>query len=238
MARSLIGSSCNYPGRPGSQASGNGSAGDGNTVCDEAGVSRGHSGRGTLPKADRQLETSPAKRKAGKTHPTEGPNMKNEGKGTVCYSAVSIPLGGTASVRGRVRPPSHPITLECIVATDNIAMAWQKLRSNKGAPGMDGVTVEDFPYAFRECWQEIRTAILEGEYRPKPVLRVEIEKPDGGIRPLGIPTVLDRVIQQAIAQIIEPLFESRFSDSSYGFRPCRSAHAAVRRVQSYIRKAD
>jgi RNA-directed DNA polymerase len=132
--------------------------------------------------------------------------------------------------------PSQPITLERIVATDNIAMAWKKVKSNRGAPGIDGVTIEEFPYQFRECWQEIRTAILGGNYTPKPVKRVEIEKPDGGIRPLGIPSVLDRVIQQAITQVLEPTFDYYFSESSFGFRPNRSAHGAIRRVQSYIRE--
>jgi RNA-directed DNA polymerase len=162
--------------------------------------------------------------------------MKNEGKVLVCYRAVSTPSGGAASVRGAGKLPSYPISLERIVATENIAVAWQKVKSNKGAPGLDGVTIEDFPYQFRECWQEIRAAILEGNYTPKPVLRVEIEKPGGGIRPLGIPTVLDRIIQQAIAQVIEPWFDPHFSESSFGFRPNRSAHGAIRRVQSYIRE--
>ncbi len=115
--------------------------------------------------------------------------MKNEGKVPVCYRAVSTSSGGAASVRGTGKQPLYPISLERIVGTDNIARAWQKVRSNRGAPGLDGVTIEDFPYHFRECWQEIRTAILGGNYTPKPVLRVEIEKPDGGIRKLGIPTV-------------------------------------------------
>ena len=123
-------------------------------------------------------------RKAEKTHPTEGPNMKNEGKVPGCYRAVSIPTGRAASMRVTGILPSQPITLERIVATDNIAMAWKKVKSNKGAPGIDGVTIEEFPYQFRECWQEIRTAILGGNYTPKPVKRVEIVKPDGGIRPL------------------------------------------------------
>ncbi|MCP3952356.1 MAG: group II intron reverse transcriptase/maturase, partial [Desulfobacterales bacterium] len=87
-----------------------------------------------------------------------------------------------------------------------------------------------------ECWQEIRTAILGGYYTPKPVLRVEIEKPDGGIRPLGVPSLLDRVIQQAITQVIEPHFDYYFSESSFGFRPQRSAHGAIRRVKSFIKE--
>jgi RNA-directed DNA polymerase len=236
MTRSHRGSSRPYPGRPVSRASGNRSAGGGNTVCDEAGVSRGHSRCRTSPKVDRRLETSSVNRKAERTYPTEGPNMKNEGKVPVCYRAVSIPTGRAASMRVTGILPSQPITLERIVATDNIAMAWKKVKSNRGAPGIDGVTIEDFPYQFRECWQEIRTAILGGNYTPKPVKRVEIEKPDGGIRPLGIPSVLDRVIQQAITQVMEPMFDYYFSESSFGFRPNRSAHGAIRRVQSYVRE--
>ena len=162
--------------------------------------------------------------------------MKNEGKVLVSYRAVSTSSGGAASVRVTGKLPSQPISLERIVATDNIAMAWKKVKSNRGAPGIDGVTIEVFPYQFRECWPEIRTAILGGNYTPQPVKRVEIEKPDGGIRPLGIPSVLDRVIQQAITQVIEPHFDYHFSESSFGFRPGRSAHGAIRRVQSFIKE--
>ena len=162
--------------------------------------------------------------------------MKNEGKVLVSYRAVTTPPGGAASVRVAGKLPSQSISLERIVATDNIAMAWKKVKSSCGAPGIDGVTIEDFPYLFRECWQEIRTAILGGNYTPKPVLRVEIEKTDGGIRPLGIPAVLDRIIQQAITQVIEPHFDYHFSESSFGFRRSRSAHGAIRRVQSFIKE--
>jgi RNA-directed DNA polymerase len=145
--------------------------------------------------------------------------MKNEGKVLVSYRAVSTSSGGAASVRVAGKLPSQHISLERIVATDNIALAWKKVKSNRGAPGIDGVTIADFPYHYRECWQEIRTTILGGHYTPKPVLRVEIEKPDGEIRPLGIPSILDRVIQQAITQVIEPHFDYHFSESSFGFRP-------------------
>ncbi len=91
---------------------------------------------------------------------------------------------------------SNDQLLERIVSTENVGKAWKQVRSNKGAPGIDEVTVEDFPFTFRECWPEIRSTILEGNYIPSPVQRVEIPKPDGSTRPLGIPTVLDRVIQQ------------------------------------------
>jgi RNA-directed DNA polymerase len=113
----------------------------------------------------------------------------------------------------------------------NMHRAWKRVRSNKGAPGVDGMTVEDFPTFARKHWERIRSQIIEGRYHPAPVRRVFIEKPDGSLRPLGVPTVLDRVIQQAIAQVLTPLYEGEFSDHSYGFREGRNAHQAVRHVE-------
>ena len=133
-------------------------------------------------------------------------------------------------------PTSSLNLLECILSSDNGKEAWKQVRTNKGAPGIDGITVEEFPYAFRECWSDIRSSILAGKYKPSPVLRVEIPKPDGNLRPLGIPTVLDRVIQQAITQILGPIFDPGFSESSCGFRPGRSAHDGVKQVQKYIKQ--
>src|SRR5690606_33253881 len=104
---------------------------------------------------------------------------------------------------------------------------WKRVKANKGAPGIDGMTIDDFPAFARAEWPRIAAAIRDGTYRPAPVRRVWIPKPDGTRRPLGVPTVLDRVIQQAIAQVLGPLFEADFSDHSYGFRPGRSAHMAV-----------
>jgi len=101
------------------------------------------------------------------------------------------------------------------------------VKANKGAPGIDGMTVEDFPAFAREHWPRIATAIRNGTYHPARVRRVFIPKPDGSKRPLGIPTVLDRVIQQAVAQVLSPPFEADFSEHSYGYRPGRSAHQAV-----------
>ena len=124
--------------------------------------------------------------------------------------------------------------LERILSTKNVAQAWKQVRANKGAPGIDGVTVENFPDTFRELWLQIRSSLFEGTYAPSPVLRVEIPKPDGSKRPLGIPTVLDRVIQQAIAQVMGLIFDPLFSESSCGFRPGRSAHDGVRRVKQFI----
>jgi RNA-directed DNA polymerase len=117
--------------------------------------------------------------------------------------------------------------IEEILESENCAAAWQRVKANKGAPGIDGMTVEDFPAFAREHWPWIAIAIRNGTYRPAPVRRVMIPKPDGTQRPLGIPTVLDRVIQQAVAQVLGPLFEADFSDHSHGYRPGRSAHKAV-----------
>jgi RNA-directed DNA polymerase len=144
------------------------------------------------------------------------------------------PNGGVVYRRVIEEPLSNDHLLERILSTENIRRAWKQVRANKGAPGIDGVTVEDFPFTYRECWPEIRSTILEGSYIPSPVLRVEIPKPDGSSRPLGIPNVLDRLIQQAVAQIMGQIFDPGFSESSFGFRPGRSAHDGIRQVKRYI----
>ena len=117
----------------------------------------------------------------------------------------------------------------------NLQRALQQVRQNKGAPGLDGMSVEALPDYLRHHWPEIRAQLEAGRYRPQPVKRVEIPKPDGKTRPLGIPTVLDRFIQQAIAQVVSAQWEPHFHRHSYGFRPQRSAHQAVREVQANIR---
>lgn len=146
------------------------------------------------------------------------------------------PTGGVLPRRVMEEPPSQPQLLERILSNENIGKAWKRVRANKGAPGIDGVTVENFPDSFRARWPEIRAALFAGKYNPSPVLRVEIPKPDGSSRPLGIPNVLDRLIQQAIAQVLMPIFDPAFSESSCGFRPGRSAHDGVRQVQKFIRQ--
>ena len=144
------------------------------------------------------------------------------------------PNGGVVYGRAVEKQFSNNQLLERILSTTNISLAWKQVRANKGAPGIDSVTVEDFPSTFRECWPKIRSTLLEGTYVPSPVQRVEIPKPDGSSRPLGIPTVLDRVVQQAIAQVTGPIFDPGFSESSCGFRPRRSAHDGVRQVKRFI----
>ena len=125
--------------------------------------------------------------------------------------------------------------MERVVATENVRQAWKRVKANKGAPGVDGLSVVDFPEVTRERWPAIRQALLDGSYQPQPVRRVSIPKPGGkGERLLGIPTVMDRLIQQSIAQVLTPIFDPEFSESSFGFRPKRSAHGAVRQVQAHI----
>ena len=125
--------------------------------------------------------------------------------------------------------------LQAVLSRDNLARAWQRVQSNKGAPGIDGVTVQDWPAHARAHWPAQREQIEGGRYRPQAVRRVEIPKPDGGKRLLGIPTVTDRVVQQAIAQELTPIFDPTFSDSSFGFRPGRNAHQAIRQVKATVK---
>jgi RNA-directed DNA polymerase len=126
--------------------------------------------------------------------------------------------------------------LEKLVSPANIEAAWKNVKANGGAPGPDGITVKEFPAWFRPRWPAIRQQLLDGTYQPQPVRRVTIDKPDGGKRLLGIPNVLERLLQQAIVQILTPIFDSSFSESSYGFRPKRSAHGAAKQVRRTIRR--
>ncbi len=126
------------------------------------------------------------------------------------------------------------VTMEEVLCRENMLRAHQRVASNKGAPGVDGVTVDDLAPMLRKCWPEIREELLSGTYRPSPVLKVEIPKPGGGVRMLGIPTTLDRLIQQALLQVLTPLYEPTFSDASFGFRPRRSAHQALDSARDHI----
>ena len=152
------------------------------------------------------------------------------------FDNMKNPTGGVKLERVMKRPGPEIDLLESILDHANMTKAWKRVRANKGAPGIDGMTIAEFPAFAREQWSEVRTAIEKGSYLPQPVKRVEIPKPDGGSRPLGIPTVLDRVIQQAIAQVLVPIIDPTFSESSFGFRPGRSAHDAVYRVRDIIKE--
>ena len=132
--------------------------------------------------------------------------------------------------------PLDPISVQYVVKRDNILKAWKQVRANKGAAGIDSISIEEFPVYAHENWKGIRKSLLEGEYKPSPVKRVEIPKDSGGTRNLGIPTVIDRVIQQAITQVLTPVIDPHFSEYSFGFRPNRSAHQAVRKILKEIRE--
>lgn len=133
--------------------------------------------------------------------------------------------------------PEAKQLLEAVVERKNMWLALKQVERNSGAAGVDNMTVAQLRGYLREHWQRIKEELLAGSYQPQPVLKVEIPKPGGkGMRMLGIPTVLDRLLQQALHQVISPLFEANFSESSYGFRPQRSAHQAVLKARQYVRE--
>src|SRR5260370_23435055 len=155
-------------------------------------------------------------------------------------------LTGEAREAGREGPESSGVTngtespartnrlMEEVCERENLKAALRKVKANQGSPGVDGMTVVGIKDYLKQHWPAIREQLLNGTYEPKPVWRVEIDKPDGGVRKLGIPTVLDRFIQQAVMQVLQRRWDRTFSDHSYGFRPGRSAHQAVARAQQYI----
>jgi RNA-directed DNA polymerase len=144
------------------------------------------------------------------------------------------PKGGADDCLTMEAPASKADLMAQVLTRENLQRAWEQVRANHGAPGIDGMTVEQFPAFVRSPeWRTVKKRLEECTYRPQPVRRVYIPKASGGQRPLGIPTVLDSVIQQALAQVLGPLFEPGFSRFSYGFRPGRGAHDAVRQAREY-----
>jgi len=140
--------------------------------------------------------------------------------------------GASARHDGKHGMLQHGPTIEQVLDPANLTRAWKRVKANAGAPGIDAMSVDAFPAFVERHWTRIRSSLQSGTYRPAPVRRVYIAKPDGTPRPLGIPTVLDRVIQQAIAQVLTPLYEGGFSEHSYGFREGRNAHEAVRYLET------
>jgi RNA-directed DNA polymerase len=136
--------------------------------------------------------------------------------------------------------PDHPTNnvqiLEQALERGNMFQALARVEHNGGSPGVDGMTVEELGGYLKEAWPAIRQSLLDGDYRPRPVRRVSIPKPTGGVRHLGVPTVLDRLIQQALLQVLQPQWDPTFSESSFGFRPGRSARQAIAQAQRYIRQ--
>src|SRR6202165_3358820 len=136
---------------------------------------------------------------------------------------------------GTENPASTNRLMEEVCERENLKEALQRVKANKGSPGVDGMTVGGITDYLKQHWPAIRQQLLSGTYAPQPVRRVEIPKPDGGgVRKLGIPSVLDRFIQQAVMQVLQKRWDRTFSDHSYGFRPGRSAHQAVAQAQQYI----
>jgi RNA-directed DNA polymerase len=149
---------------------------------------------------------------------------------------IKKPNGGMPLRRVMEEPNPNENLLERILSRENMHNAWKRVKANNGVPGIDNMSIDDFPEFARAHWDRIRESLLAGTYQPNPVKRVEIPKATGGTRSLGIPTVLDRLIQQAMYQIMMPIFDPDFSEFSYGFRPGRSAHDAVYQVREYIRQ--
>ena len=140
----------------------------------------------------------------------------------------------SAAKREPERPAREVRLMEEVCERDNLVKAWKQVQSNKGSPGVDGRTIDATRDDLRERWPAIRAQLLGGTYTPQPVRRVDIPKPGGGVRQLGIPTVLDRLIQHAVLQVLQPHWNPTFSSHSFGFRPGRSAHQAVAAAQAYI----
>ena len=151
--------------------------------------------------------------------------------------ARSAPSQGTEASTARAsleRPAAAGPSMEAVVERENLKKALAQVKRNKGAAGVDGMTVGDLPAYLKEHWLTIRAQLLDGTCKSQPVRRVEIPKASGGTRLLGIPTVLDRFIQQAVMQALQADWDGTFSETSFGFRPKHSAHQAVERAQAYI----
>jgi len=170
------------------------------------------------------MRTDEAEAHAGAASPGEGGrNLPGTGAGAEVRTAAG----------GRTKPDALRL-MEAAVERSNMLCAYERVVKNEGAPGVDGLRVAEFKPWLQAHWKSIRQALLAGEYLPAAVRRVDIPKPQGGVRTLGIPTVLDRLIQQSLNQVLQPLFDPEFSESSYGFRAGRNAHQAVKAARSYV----
>jgi RNA-directed DNA polymerase len=170
-----------------------------------------------------------AKRQKDRKEPTLGTGAKGEALSDAARETEARTARTSLESPATVGP-----SMEAVVERENLKSALAQVKRNKGSAGIDGITVDDLTDYLKEHWPMIRAQLLEGTYRPQPVRRVEIPKASGGMRPLGIPTVLDRFIQQAVMQVLQAGWDWTFSGTSFGFRPGRSAHQAVERAQEYI----
>ena len=177
-----------------------------------------------MSKAMRQMPGQPGR--AGEAHGEAGREAASD---EACGPPREHPGIGSA------RPKAGAGTLlEAALTRENLQAAWKRVKANKGAAGADGLDIEHTAQLLRTTWPQTRQALLGGTYRPQPVRRVMIPKPDGSQRELGIPTVLDRLIQQALLQVLQPLIDPTFSEHSHGFRPGRRAHDAVKAARAYV----
>jgi len=168
----------------------------------------------------------------------EGLTIENKG-GALPHLKARTPSGDGVIERSDSKPAFSSDLFEQILCSENIRRAWKQVRANKGAAGVDGMSIDAFPaWVSSGSWARVKQQLYNGSYQPAPVRAVEIEKPDGGTRRLGIPTVTDRVIQQAISQVLTPVFDVIFSHSSFGFRPRRSGQQAVKQVHQHIKAGN
>ncbi len=197
--------------------------------------------------ADREVrrEGTEVSRGHSSSEPSERrPELVGSGSTPSSLPSLSRPTGpGEAGVTDGKHGTVSDDLLEQVLSRENMQRAWKRVKANGGAPGIDGMTIAAFPAFARQHWERIRSSLKAGTYHPAAVRRVMIPKPNGDLRPLGIPTVLDRVIQQAIAQVLTPRFDPHFSSHSYGFRYGKRAHEAVRAVEAanqagYIHAVD
>ena len=177
-----------------------------------------------MSKAMRQMPES-----SGRAGPAHGEAGREAASDEACGPPHEHP--GTGSARPKVGAGT---LLEAALTRENLQAAWKRVKANNGAAGVDGLDIEQTAQLLRTNWPQIRQALLAGTYRPQPVRKVMIPKPDGSQRELGIPTVLDRLIQQALLQVLQPLIDPTFSEHSHGFRPGRRAHDAVKAARAYV----
>lgn len=161
-------------------------------------------------------------------------SAKAERAGVVRGESARDPVSDEATDPRHKIKSTGPGLLQAVLARENMQRAWKRVKANKGAAGVDGLDIEQTRQLLVTAWPTIRDQLLQGTYRPSPVRRVTIPKPDGGERELGIPTVTDRLIQQGLLQVLQPMLDPTFSEHSYGFRPGRRAHDAIRAAQGYI----
>ena len=182
-----------------------------------------------MSKAMRQMPAKPVEGEPGRVGAARGEARRDPISDEACGPPREHP--GTGSAKPTAGTGG---LLEAALTKQNLQQAWQRVKANKGAAGVDGLDIEQSQLMLRTKWPDIRQALLQGRYRPSPVRKVMIPKPDGSQRELGIPTVTDRLIQQALLQVLQPLIDPSFSEHSHGFRPGRRAHDAVKAARAYV----